>query len=223
MEKIAHEIARRLKTGDVIGVGTGSTVARVLGLLGDILQNDKKAVFAVTTSAQSSRLCQQSGILPIDPAYSGDLVLCFDGADEVDPQLRLIKGKGAAMLREKIVAARSREFLVVIDEIKLVGYLGQKCPVPVEVIPFALEYVERRLTSLGAANIKLRDGMPGKHGPVVTEMGNLILDAHFQAVPDTLESDIKSIVGVVESGLFLSATREVLVLKASGEMEILKK
>lgn len=223
MENVAQEIANRLVTGDIIGVGTGSTVARVLESLGQILQSQNKIIFGITTSMQSSQLCQSVGILPIDPAYIGNLTLGFDGADEVDSQLRLIKGKGAAMLREKIVAVRCSQFLVVADEGKLVNYLGERCAVPVEVIPTALEYVEKQLLRLGANEVKLRDGMPGKHGPVVTELGNLILDARFLAIPDSLERDIKSIVGVVESGLFLKTASEVLILKKSGDLEIRKR
>lgn len=220
MEKVAQEIARRINNADVIGVGTGSTVVRVLQGLGKILNKEKKVIFALTTSMQSSQLCQEVGILPIDPAYIGALALGFDGADEVDPQLRLIKGKGAAMLREKIVASRCSEFIVVADESKLVNYLGERCPVPVEVIPCALEYVQQQLFMLGASEVKIRDGMPGKHGPIVTEMGNLVLDAKFQAITDSLENDIKSIVGVVESGLFLKTAHQGLILKKSGEVEI---
>ena len=223
MEKVAQEIANRLKTGDLIGVGTGSTVARVLTDLGKILASQSKVVFGITTSMQSSQLCQEVGILPIDFAYSGVLTLGFDGADEIDPQLRLIKGKGAAMLREKIVAMRCKEFLVVADEAKLVNFLGERCAIPVEVIPSALQYVESQLLHLGAKEVKIRDGMPGKHGPVVTESGNLVLDAKFMAIPDTLERDIKSIVGVVESGLFLKTASEVMILKQSGDLEIRKR
>jgi ribose 5-phosphate isomerase A len=223
MNKVAEIIASKLQHGDVIGVGTGSTVAKVLGALGEYLKQQNKVVFALSTSTQSSQLCQHVGILPIDPAYAGQLVYGFDGADEVDSQLRAIKGKGAAMLREKIVASRCTEFSLVIDESKKVDVLGLKNAVPVEIIPIALDPVERHLKNLGATEIRLRDGAPGKHGPVVTEYGNLVLDTKFSAIPDSLEWDIKSIVGVVESGLFLNAATEVLIQMQSGEVKVLKK
>ncbi len=123
------------------------------------------------------------------------------------------------MFREKLVAARCTDFIIVIDESKKVAVLGQKNFVPVEVIPSAIEYVEKQLRILGASEVKLRDGAPGKHGPVITEFGNVVLDAKFQAIPDTLERDIKTIIGVVENGLFLEAATEVLVQKSNGEVE----
>jgi ribose 5-phosphate isomerase A len=134
----------------------------------------------------------------------------FDGADEVDPQHSLIKGRGGAMFKEKLMMASSMKSYIIIDETKLVDKLCTKFPIPIEVFPQALLHVEDKLKALGAKDITLRPAK-GKDGPVITENGNLILDAMFDEIPDDLEVKIKSITGVIESGLFMGFDIEVLV------------
>ena len=215
-ELIAHELARRVKDGEILGVGTGSTVDAALRAIGERVRKESLRLSVVPTSYQSAWACQDLGLTVLNPGFRGKLAWGFDGADEVDARLRLIKGKGAAMLQEKILAARCQKFIVIVDESKLVQKLGEKASVPVEVIPEAVILAEEGLRKLGATEVTLRNCTGGKHGPVITEAGNVVYDAKFSAISDTLERDIKAIVGVVESGIFTTLASEVLVAGASG-------
>jgi len=214
-ELVAKEIARRVKAGEVIGVGTGTTVDAALEEIGKRVKAESLELACVPTSLQSAWRCESLGLKVLHPSYLGRLSWGFDGADEVDEKLRLIKGKGGAMLQEKILAARCDKFIVIIDENKLVKQLGVKVPIPVEVIPEARSVVESGLKKLGARDAKVRQAV-AKHGPVITEAGNIIIDAFFDKIEDALEVQIKSIVGVVESGLFVGFADEVLVGTAQG-------
>ncbi|MBX7136562.1 MAG: ribose-5-phosphate isomerase RpiA [Oligoflexia bacterium] len=215
-ELVAKEIAAKVKDGDLIGVGTGSTVDLAIDELAKRIVTEKLQVHALPTSYQTAWRCQQAGIKVVDPHYRGDLSWGFDGADAVDSKLRAIKGKGGAMLKEKIMAVRCRTYYLVIDESKLFSTLEEsKCPVPVEVVPEALSLVEQELARIGARSVTLRTGS-GKHGPIVTEAANLILDAVFPSFSDKLEAEIKSIVGVVESGLFFGLADYALVAGKAG-------
>lgn len=133
----------------------------------------------------------------------------FDGADEVDPEQSLIKGRGGAMFKEKLLIRNSTETYIIIDESKFVSQLGSKFPVPVEVFPTSLLYAEKELIALGARDVSLRMAK-GKDGPVITENGNFILDAWFDSIESSLERDIKSITGVIESGLFIGYNVEII-------------
>ncbi len=141
--------------------------------------------------------------------------LAIDGADEIDPQLNLIKGGGGALLREKVVAAAARRFVVIGDSSKLVPRLGMRFALPVEIVPFALGPVQRRLEALGArAQLRL-----GTHEPFLTDNHNYILDCQFPggiADPQALQAQIRAIVGVVEHGLFLGMARQALVAGPDG-------
>ena len=214
-EIVAAEIAKRVQNGDVIGVGTGSTVDIALEQIGKRIVREKLTVHVVPTSYESAWRCQEIGLHVLYPGYKGELSWGFDGADEVDPHLWLIKGRGGAMLKEKILAAKCKRFVVVVDESKIVKKLGEKFPVPIEVIPEARSVVEKRLQSLGAKEFVVRDGVK-KHGPVITEAGNIILDVTFSSIGASMEKDIKTIVGVVENGLFMGYAAEVIVGAASG-------
>jgi len=214
-ELLGKEIAKRIKNGDVIGMGTGSTVSAALEEIAKRINAEKLEVTFVPSSYQTARQCEALKLKVISPLYEGEIAWTFDGADEVDPKLRLIKGRGGAMLQEKILAEKSKRFLVIVDESKLVSKLGERALVPVEVVPSALGLVEKELMSLGAKSAQLRFGV-AKHGPVITEAGNLIIDAAFPDIPDTLEAGIKKITGVVESGLFLTQADEVLVSGKKG-------
>jgi ribose 5-phosphate isomerase A len=215
-EQVAQEIAKRVQNGQVIGVGTGSTVELVLSALSKRMSAEGLTVRAVTTSLQSAWKCQEAGVVVLDPGYRGELDWGFDGADAVDERRRAIKGKGGAMLREKLVAARCRKFVLAVDSSKLVSNIAAACPIPVEVIPEALALVERGLKRLGASSLTLRPAGGGKHGPVITEAGNLVLDAQFSEIDDALEGKLKQLLGVVESGLFVSYAHEVLVGTETG-------
>lgn len=215
-ELVAQELARRVKDGEVLGVGTGSTVDLALQEIGKRVRQEKLSLKVVPTSLQSAWQCHALGLDVLYPEYRGELAWGFDGADEVDGRFMLIKGKGAAMLQEKILAARCKRFVVIVDESKMVQHLGARCPVPVEVIPSGYVLAERGLKALGATEVTIRNCSGGKHGPVITEAGNIVLDASFPVISDCLESEIKSITGVVESGIFTRLASEVLVASAAG-------
>lgn len=214
-ELVAQEMARRVQHGDIIGVGTGSTVDAALDEIGKRIEREKLSVRVVPSSYQSAWRCQEIGLEVLYPGYKGHLSWGFDGADQVTRQRWAIKGKGGAMLQEKILAKRCRHFVIIVDESKVVEGLGEGCPVPVEVIPEGLVLAEEGLRRIGATELSLRSGS-GKHGPIITEKGNLIIDATFPVIHEHLEREIKELVGVVESGLFTGCVSEVVVASSKG-------
>lgn len=214
-EQVASAIAARVSDGDVLGVGSGSTTELALKAIGRRIKEEKLKIRALATSHRSAQLALASGLELVDPLAEIKLSWAFDGADEVDPELNLIKGRGAAMLSEKIIARRTPRFVVIVTAEKLVRTLGERCAVPVEIIPAALRLVERELRALGAGRVELREAS-NKYGPVVTEHGNLVLDARFGAITPALDSQLSTIPGVVEHGLFFGYTSEVLVADKKG-------
>jgi ribose 5-phosphate isomerase A len=230
---IGERLAARVRTGEVIGIGTGSTVQCAIEAIGRRIRDDGLFVRAVVTSYQSAEACGVAGIDVIDfhgwmasPSASGGetkgagrLAWGFDGADEVDRRCRAIKGKGAALLREKIVAAVCREFVLLVDYSKVSDCLGEKSEVPVECVPESWCYVMEGLARLGATRSELRSGLPGKHGPVITERGNVVIDASFHEIADDLEGEIKKLTGVVENGIFTFHATQVLVAGGDGTIE----
>lgn len=209
-EQLGREIASRVHDGDVIGVGTGTTVDVAINAIGERIKKEKLRVSCLTTSYESAWFCTQIGITVLDNSYSEMLAWGFDGADAIDSKLRAIKGKGGALLPEKILACRCKEFVIIVDEKKCTENIAAKSIIPVEIIPSAVSIVEPKLRSLGATEITVRKS-PGKRGPVITDHGNILLDVQFPSIPDSLEEDIKKITGVVESGLFLTQVSEVLI------------
>lgn len=220
-EIVGKAIADRIANGDQIGVGTGSTVDAALVAIGNRVSEEGLDLLVVPTSLETAWRCEELGLNVLFPGCRKELAWGFDGADAVDRRLRAIKGKGGAMLLEKVVAARCKEYFLVVDESKLADNIAEKAPVPVEVIPDGVQIAERELKALGATDVSLRQAY-SKHGPVITEGANIILDAAFAEIPDTLERDIKSIVGVVECGLFLNYATEVWIGGDSGVQKILK-
>ena len=213
-EMVAKEIAKRVTNGDVIGVGSGTTVDAALVEIGLRVRQEKLDVSVLPTSLESAWACQKIGMRVLTSAFAADLDWGFDGADAVDNNLWLIKGKGGALFQEKVVAARCKKFIVIVDETKVVSNLAAACAVPVEVMPAARFLVEKHLAKLSPLEISLRTGT-GKRGPVITEQGNVILDVTFKQIEAKLEQQIKSIVGVVETGLFIGYASEVLVGSAT--------
>ena len=199
--RAARAAMRHVEPGMIVGVGTGSTVAHFIDALAEC-RGDIEA--AVSSSEQSSRLLRERGIPLVDLNASGELALYVDGADECDPQRCLIKGGGAALTREKIIAAASRKFVCIIDPSKRVEVLG-KFPLPVEVIPMARSHVARQLVLLGGQPV-WRDG-------VTTDNDNWILDVHNLHISDPvdLESRINQIVGVVTVGLFAARRADIVL------------
>jgi ribose 5-phosphate isomerase A len=212
---VAKEIAKRVKDGDVIGVGTGTTVDAALTEIGRRVRDEGLRIGVVPSSYQSAWRCQELGLTVMYPGYRGHLSWGFDGADQVNSLRWAIKGKGGAMLQEKILAKRCKSFVLIVDESKVVSELGVGCPIPIEVVPQSVSLVEDGLRSLGATELTIRSGS-GKHGPVITEQGNIIIDATFVKIPERLEREIKSLVGVVDSGLFIGYASEVLVAGGKG-------
>jgi ribose 5-phosphate isomerase A len=198
---------------EIIGIGTGSTVNFFI----DALAARKVPIKgAVSSSDASSARLKQHGIEVLDLNSVGDFDLYVDGADEADPQLHLIKGGGAALTREKIVAAVARRFVCIVDDSKLVPVLG-RFPLPVEVIPMARSYVARELLRLG--------GHPVYRQGVVTDNGNHILDVHGLKIADPvgLEQTINQLVGVVTVGLFARRPADVLLVARDSGIETLKR
>lgn len=208
-EKVAQQIAAMVKDGDILGVGSGSTVYLALLAIAERIKVEKLNVLAIPTSVEISMFCSKLGI-PMTTLYEHTPNWLFDGADEVDPKNSLIKGRGGAMFKEKLLIASSPLKYIIVDETKIVEKIGTNFPIPIEVYPQALLHVEQELKKLGANSIVLRPAK-GKDGPVITENNNLILDCYFDDVPDTMERDIKSITGVIESGLFMGYELQILV------------
>jgi ribose 5-phosphate isomerase A len=215
-KRLAGEAAATLiEDGMVIGLGTGTTATQMIYALGHRIQEGLKIIGAVATSHASEELARNLGIPLTDLDTYPVLDLNIDGADEIDGQLHLIKGGGGALLREKIVASSARRFIVIGDATKQVAQLGRITPLPVEAIPFAATPVTRRLEALGATVHlrRVRDSV------FFTENCNIILDCFFvDGIPNPIELDarIHSIVGVVETGLFLNMAERAIIGSAEG-------
>jgi ribose 5-phosphate isomerase A len=211
--RVAAAAAALVPDGVVVGVGTGSTVDHFIRALAALRS---RLVGAVSSSEKSTQLLRESGIEVLDLNSAGELDLYVDGADEATRLLHLTKGGGAALTREKIVAAASKRFICIVDASKLVARLG-RFPLPVEVIPMARSYVARELVRLG--------GQPVWREGVVTDNGNVILDVHRLEILDAveLETRINQITGVVESGLFARRPADLLLIGGEHGVERLER
>ncbi|WP_018972309.1 ribose-5-phosphate isomerase RpiA [Rudaea cellulosilytica] len=198
----AQAAIKFVEDNSIVGVGTGSTVMHFIDELGKIRERIKAAV---SSSEKSTAALKALGVDVIDLNAAGELGVYIDGADECDPHKNLIKGGGAALTREKIIAAASKKFVCMIDPSKCVDVLG-KFPLPIEVIPMARSYVARELVKLGGQPV-WRDG-------VVTDNGNVILDVHGLRIvdPPALEAELNQIVGVVCVGLFARRRADVVLI-----------
>jgi ribose 5-phosphate isomerase A len=211
----AAAVDRFVRSGMRLGLGTGSTAAAMLDALGErIASGALTDIAGVPTSQATADRCGELGIplRTLDDVAELDLVI--DGADEIDPQLDLIKGLGGAHLREKVVAAASREMVVVADETKLVRSLGERAPLPVEVIPFALPVAQRLLRRMGWEPELRVDG----GGPFVTDEGNRIVHCRREewTDPAALARDISEVPGVVAHGFFLGYTSAAVIATRDG-------
>jgi ribose 5-phosphate isomerase A len=199
-----------------IGLGTGSTAYWAIERAGTRVAEGWDLV-AVATSIETERLCRARGIRVVGLCEGPPIEVAIDGADEVAPDFSLIKGHGGALFREKAVALAAERFVVVVDDSKLVPYLG-KVPLPVEVVPFATRWVEREIAAFGAGvTLRMKDGAPYR-----TDNGNHILDCAFGEIrhPDELDARLVRINGVVATGLFAGLTSHVLVGSADGVREL---
>ncbi len=213
---VAEAAVEEIQSGMVLGLGSGSTAALMIQVLGEQLrQGHLKDITGVPTSFQSQVLASQLGIPLVDLNSVEAIDLAIDGADEVDPSFQLIKGGGACHVQEKLVASAAHRFVVVVDASKLVQRLNLDFLLPVEVLPGAWALVSRRLQAMGAT-CELRMAQR-KAGPVVTDQGNLVLDVGFpEGIGDgaELERQLNGIPGVLENGLFVNMVDQVLVGEA---------
>lgn len=208
-EVVARDMAAMAKEGDVIGAGSGSTVYLALFALAERIRKESLHIEVIPASAEISMACIKLGI-PQTTLWSKRPDWTFDGADEVDPDRSLIKGRGGAMFKEKLLIKSSSKTFILVDKSKLTDQLGSRFPIPVEVFPGALNLAEKEMRRLGAKEIVLRLAA-GKDGPVVTENGNFIFDTRFSYVDPSLEQNLKAITGIIESGLFIGYDVEIVV------------
>ena len=217
---VGQAAAALVESGMRVGLGTGSTAVHAVRAIAEaVRQGALQDLALVPTSTQIQMVCWELGLNLVslnDPAVAAALDLTIDGADEVDPQWNLIKGGGAALLSEKVLAYASTRYAVVVDESKLVEVLGASFPVPVEVIPAALAPVRVTLERRGYRT-ELRSAVR-KQGPVVTDHGNFIVDARAPAEfdPAAAERELAAIPGVVEIGIFTRCVTDLLVGGAGG-------
>ena len=216
-EAAARASLRFVKDGQVVGLGTGSTAAYFIKLLGEEVKNGLR-VRGIPTSIRSRELALSLGIPLITLDDCQEIDVTVDGADEVDPHLRLIKGGGGALLREKIVASATRQMVVVADASKQVQRLG-KFPLPVEVIRFAQALVAKRIVAMGA-EVQLRRDAAGN--AYLTDENNHILDCRFGEIldPNRLARELSEMPGVVEHGLFIGMASVALLARGSEIVEL---
>jgi ribose 5-phosphate isomerase A len=211
-QAVAEAAAALIPDGCRLGLGSGSTSELFVSALGARVRSGLRVV-AVPSSEKVATLARNEGFA-LEELDARALDLCVDGADEVDPQLRLIKGAGAALVRERIVAAAANRFIILVDESKLVKRLGERCKLPVEIQRFGYRRTQARIAALmGGAELRLQEGQP-----LVTDNGGYIVDCPMDgtAEPETVERAVRSIAGVVDTGLFLSFSAEVLVGRDTG-------
>ena len=219
-EKVGKQASELIKDGQVVGLGTGSTTHHFIRFLGERVKEEQLDILGIPTSFQSLILAREAGI-KITTLGEHDINIAVDGADEVSPSLDLIKGGGAAHTLEKLVDSSADEFVVIVDDSKMVDSLGE-FPVPLEIIPDSLRLVKNAVIEMGGVP-DLRMGIQ-KDGPVITDNGNFVLDTKFDNIenPYELEIELNTIPGVFENGIFDGITDKVIVGKESGN-EVIEK
>lgn len=218
-KKLAGEKAvQYVKDGMIIGLGTGSTVYWTIKKLGELVR-DGLDIRGIPTSKNTEELAIEEGIPLISLSEIGQLDITIDGADEVNPDLQLIKGGGGALLREKLIASISKRLVIVVDESKCVSRLG-RFPLPVEVTPFGVEITSKQLQVLGCTpKLRTEGNIPYK-----TDNGNYILDCSFSSISEPIEltNKINMLPGVVENGLFVNMAEIIVVAKKDGHIDYLQ-
>ncbi len=218
-ELAGRRAAEFVEDGMELGLGTGSTVHFALLRISERIRTEGLRVRGVPTSLDTERKAREWGIPLVELGAVESLDLALDGADEIDPQFRMIKGGGGALLREKVVASLARRVVIVVGENKVVPRLGTTFALPVEVVPFALPSVARAIAALGCApKERQREGRSYR-----TDNGNAILDCSFARGvddPELLERRLRAIPGIVESGLFLGLAQVLVVGKNDGTVEV---
>jgi ribose 5-phosphate isomerase A len=219
-EAAAKASLRFLQDGQIVGLGTGSTAAYAVRLIGERVRAGLK-IRGIPTSVQTKELATSLGIPLTTLEEFQQIDVTIDGADEVDPQLSVIKGGGGALLREKIIASATRQMVIIADSSKQVPMLGA-FPLPVEIIPFANPLLTRRITALGAT-VRLRHSADGK--PFITDERHHILDCSFGQIPDppALARKLSDMPGVVEHGLFIGMASVALIARGAEVVELQRK
>ncbi|KAL5214437.1 hypothetical protein ABZP36_003589 [Zizania latifolia] len=233
----AHRAVEMVESGMTLGLGTGSTAAHALDRLGDLLRREAlRGVAGVPTSLKTEAHAARAGIPMLQLREATGIHLSIDGADEVDPELNLVKGRGGSLLREKMIEGAGERFVVIVDESKLVPRLGCTGAIPVEVVPFGcfhtLGLIRKVFDGLPGFSARLRtvapkDSADGKEVPFVTDNGNYIVEMFFD---DGIRGDLREIsvrllqiTGVIEHGMFLGMATEVVVAKKDGTVVVLDK
>lgn len=207
-KKLGEIIANKVEDGQVIGFGSGSTSYIATTMIAERVKQEKLNIVAIPTSYEIRMLCTYLGIKTANlTEYKPDW--SFDGADEVDSNSWLIKGRGGASFKEKLNIVNSPITYILVDKTKRVTKLGERFKIPVECVFESINFVKEELIKLGGTNIKLRKA-GGKDGPVITENSNVILDVKFENIDKDLEKKIKCIPGVIESGLFIGYNVKIL-------------
>jgi len=222
-KRVALEAVKHVQDNFIVGLGSGSTAACAIEQIGEKIRREGLRILGVPTSHQAMMLAVHCGVPLTTLNEYPQLDLAIDGADQVDRELNLVKGMGGALAREKIVASAAKQLVIVADETKLVEKLGTNHPVPVEVLPFALPTVLVKMKELDGKPV-LREGK-GKVGPVVTDNGNFVVDADFGPIDrlEELDFQLKSIPGVVETGLFVGMADVVYLGKLNGVEKLVRK
>lgn len=203
----ARKAVEFVEDGMVLGLGTGSTTRHAVDEIGKLVAKGYQLV-GIPTSVETEKQARSLGIPLTTLDQVKEIDLTIDGADEVDPQFRLIKGLGGALLREKIVAYHSKQEIIIVDDSKVVDRLGAKTPLPVEVVPFSHVRTKEAIEALDCLAV-----LRGGDRPFVTDNGNYIYDCKFKVIgePEKVEGELNSIPGVVENGLFLGLASRVVV------------
>jgi len=220
--KAAFKAVEFVESGMVVGLGSGSTTEFAVGRIADRLKSgDLNNIVGIPSSIRTEKVAQKLGIVLVGFDEYQEIDVTIDGADEVDPELNLIKGGGGALLREKVLAQASRRNIIVVDESKLVPKLGTKWALPIEVIPFARYTEEKFLTALGGA-VNLRTNDNGS--PYRTDQKNFVLDTNFGQITDpySIAAQLNERAGIIEHGLFLGLASDVIV-GAEREIKHLKR
>lgn len=213
-KNVSLAVLKYIKKGDIIGIGTGTTVSYFI----DALSSIKNKIEGVVSSSIISTNKLKYYNIPIFDSNEIDIInLYVDSSDEINNNMQMIKGKGAALTREKIIATISKIFICIVDESKQVDILGNKCPLPIEVIPMARSYVSREMIKLG--------GLPIYRENTITDNNNIILDVYNLNIKDPvlLENHINCITGVVEVGLFAKRCADIVLMSNKSGIKIIKK